>query len=360
MDTLDKYLIRELLVYFLMVLLGISALGVGIDFLSKFWSTGTPFLQAIEIYLYKLPKFVQQFVPVAALMATLLVVSSMARQNEVLALYASGISNIRIISTFVSVVATLSTVAFLFFDPLLPLFESKRAQLEVPDAAQKMADETAQENRFGFWYRSQNLIYRVGAFYAATKTLQDIELYLLSPDFQVQKKILAQKAIFQDSDWLIQDGLEITYPTPHSFPEGREFAELRNIIPEKPADYANVKVEETTMRLRDLRKYIERSQKYGVDTTLQKVSYHERVSHVFSPLIFVLLGLAFSLNALKHQSAAKGVAFSFLLVFAYLIMSKMTLSLGRGGRIPPLVAAWLPNVLFLFTAGFKLTKTKNA
>lgn len=360
MDTLDKYLIKELLIYFVMVLMGISALGVGIDFLSKFWSTGTPFLQAVEIYLYKLPKFVQQFVPVAALMATLLVVTTMAKQNEVLALYAGGVSNIRIVSTFVSVVATLSTLSFLFFDPLLPLFESKRAQLETPNAEPIGVTQKAPENRFSFWYRSENLIYRVGAFYADTNSLQDLELYFLDSEFQVQKKVLAKKAVFDGEDWIIQDGLVVIYPKDDPFPQSQTFSELRKLIPEKPSDYATVKVEETTMRLRELRKYIERSQRYGVDTTIQKVSYHERVSHVFSPLIFVLLGLAFALNPLKNHSAARGVAFSFLLVFSYLILSKMTLSLGRGGRIPPMVAAWLPNVLFLAITGIKLTRVKNA
>ena len=360
MDTLDKYLIKELLVYFFMVLFGISALGVGIDFLAKFWSTGTPFIQAVEIYLYKLPKFVQQFVPVAALMATLLVVSAMARQNEVLALYAGGVSNIRIVSTFVSVVATLSTLAFLFFDPLLPFFENKRTQLEGPNPAQIDNNSKTPENRFAFWYRSENLIYRVGAFYADTQTLKDIELYFLDSNFQVQRKIVAKKAFFRENDWVVQDGLEVNYPKDDPFPKSEAFTELKSLIPEKPADYATVKVEETTMRLRELRKYIERSHRYGVDTTLQRVSYHERVSHVFSPLIFVLLGLTFALNPLKNHPTSKGVALSFLLVFAYLVLAKMTLSLGRGGRIPPWVAAWLPNVLFLALAGLKLTRVKNA
>jgi lipopolysaccharide export system permease protein len=110
------------------------------------------------------------------------------------------------------------------------------------------------------------------------------------------------------------------------------------------------------MRLRDLRKYIEKNQRYGVDTTLQKVSYHSRVAHVFSPLIFVLLGLVFVLNPLKSQSAAKGVALSFLLVFVYLIMSKMSVSIGKSGQIPAFLAAWLPNMLFLGFGVLKIAK----
>ena len=360
MDTLDRYLIRDLVIYFILILLGIASLAVGIDFLSKFWSSATPFAQALKIYLYKLPFALQQFVPVAALMATLLLASSMARQNELLALYASGISNIRIVSTFVAAVATLSTITFLVFDPLLPIFEKKRTEVEQgsnPSSESKVEIET---NRYSFWYRSNQLIYHVGVFSPQEGTLTDLDVYVLGPDFQISRKIHAKTAKFEEGQWTLRNGLLVDYPLEDPFPRSQIFEELTDVIPEKPADFKTITVEEGTMRLRDLRKFIERSQKYGVDTTLQKVSYHNRVAHVFSPLIFVLLGLVFVLNPLKNNSAAKGVALSFLLVFIYLILSKMSLSIGKGGRIPPFIAAWLPNMLFLSYAGFKLVRGRNA
>jgi lipopolysaccharide export system permease protein len=360
MDTLDRYLIRDLLIYFLLILFGISSLAVGIDFLSKFWSSGVPFSRALEIYIYKVPFAIQQFVPVAALMATLLVVSSMARQNELLALYASGISNIRIVSTFVASIATVSAITFLFFDPLLPLFEKKRAEVEQQTEPAREAQVEVESNRYNFWYRSNQLIYHVGVFSSEKNQLQDLDLYVLGTDFQVTKKIHAQTAQYEEGDWILKQGTLVNYPIEEPFPESSRFDELRGVISEKPADFKTILVEEGTMRLRDLRKFIERSQKYGVDTTQQKVSYHSRVAHVFSPLIFVLLGLAFVLNPLKTNSAAKGVALSFLLVFIYLILSKMSLSVGKSGRFPAFIAAWLPNMLFLVFAGVKLSRGKNA
>lgn len=360
MDTLDKYLIRDLVIYFVLILLGISSLAVGIDFLSKFWGASIPFSRAIEIYAYKVPFAIQQFVPVAALMATLLLVSSMARQNELLALYASGISNIRLVSTFVAAIATLSTIAFLFFDPLLPLFEKMRAQAEQGPNSPVVSQVELETNRYNFWYRSNQLIYHVGAFSPQDNSLKDLDVYVLGPDFQITKKIHAKTADFQEGGWVLKEGVSVDYPLDDPFPESRTFKEIKEIIPEKPSDFKTIIVEEGTMRLRDLRKFIERSQKYGVDMTPQKVSYHSRVAHVFSPLIFVLLGLVFVLNPMKNNSAAKGVALSFLLVFIYLILSKMSLSVGKGGRIPAFIAAWLPNMLFLSFAGIQLGRGRNA
>jgi len=356
MDTLDKYLIKELLIYFLLVLFGISALAVGVDFLSKFWSSQTPFIQAMEIYLYKIPKALQQFVPVASLMATLLVLSSLGRSNELLALYAGGISSVRVASTFIAVIATVSTIAFVFFDPLLPVFEKKRAKVEGGEVADPLPSETKADNRYGFWYRSKGLVYHVGAYYPQTESLGDIEIFKMGDEFQVLEKIKAQSAQYEEGVWTLRKGLRVFYPDSEPFPVSEAFDEMKGVITEKPGDFQAPKVEESTMRLRDLRHFIEKSSQYGVDTTLQKISYHERVAHVFSPLIFVLLGLAFSLSPLKNKSSAKGVALSFLLVFIYLILSKMSLSIGKGGRIPPAIAAWVPNMLFLSFTGFKLIR----
>lgn len=356
MDTLDKYLIKELLIYFLLVLFGISALGVGVDFLSKFWSSQTPFLQAMEIYLYKIPKALQQFVPVAALMATLLVLSSLGRSNELLALYAGGVSSVRVASTFIAAIATVSTVAFVVFDPLLPIFEQKRAEAETQQDASPKSSETKADNRFGFWYRSKGLVYHVGAFYPQSSSLMNVEIFKLGDEFQVVEKIKAQSAQFEEGQWTLKKGIRVSYLGAEGFPTSEAFDELGGIISERPEDFQAPQVEESTMRLRDLRHFIEKSSQYGVDTTLQKISYHERVAHVFSPLIFVLLGLAFSLSPLKNQSSAKGVALSFLLVFIYLILSKMSLSVGKGGRVPPTIAAWLPNMLFLTFTGLKLLR----
>lgn len=356
MDTLDRFLVKELTIYFILLLVGLAALAVGFDFLSKFWNTGMALSRVIEMYLYKVPGALQQFVPVACLMATLLVVSTLARQNELLALYASGVSNIRLVSTFVAAVATISTVAFICFDPLVPAFEKKRQLVE--KGLDPSAETPLQLSSSGFWYRSDRVIYNVGMFRPESNTLEDVNLFVLGPDFQITERIHAKRAVFSENDWTLEDGLVIAYPLENPFPKGQEFTTRRGVIPEKPSDYKTLRVQEETMRLKDLRRYIERTRNYGLDTTVQRVYYHERVAHIFAPLVFVLLGLAFSLNPLKTQSAAKGVGFSFLVVFIYLLASRMTVSVGKGGFIPAFIAAWAPNMLFLGVAGAKLFRRR--
>ena len=101
------------------------------------------------------------------------------------------------------------------------------------------------------------------------------------------------------------------------------------------------------MRLKDLRLYISKNHSYGMDMTIQKVSYHERLAMVFTPLVFVLIGIPFALHPLRTRSMPKSIAFCFLVVFLYLLTMRMTSSIGRGGHIPAWIAGWLPNFIFL-------------
>lgn len=344
MDTLDRFLLKEFLLYFLSILIGLALLYLGIDFLSKFFGMGRPVGQALLIYLYKLPAALQQFVPVACLMATLLVLSTMSRQNEILALYSCGVGTLRLVSTFVAVTATLSTFAFLTFDSWVPTFARK--EILVSRGLDPSQEDLLFFRGQGFWYRSGSLIYNVGRFDPENNRMEDLRIYRLRENYRLEEAIRAKRATYQDNDWLLEEGVVTTYPTDNPFPGYSTFTTRKGLIPEKPSDLKTLRMDENTMRLRDLRRYIERNKTYGFDTTVQQVNYHERLALVFAPLIFVLIAVPFATKPLKTQSLAKSVGFCFLVVFIYLLTFRTSVSIGKGGHLPPLIAGWMPNILF--------------
>lgn len=354
MDTLDRFLLKEFLIYFVLILLGLSILYLGIDFLSKFWGMGQPVGTALRIYLYKLPASMQQFVPVACLMATLLVLSTMSRQNEILALYSCGIGVMRIVSTFIAVTATLSTFAFLTFDSWVPTFARKEI------LASRGLDPSQEEMLFfrgqGFWYRSGNLLYNVGRFVPEQNRMEDLRIYRLGDDYRMREAIRAKSAVYQDNDWLLEDGVATVYSEDDPFPQLHAFTTRSGLIPEKPSDLRTLRIDEQTMRLKDLRRHIERNKTYGFDTTAQQVNYHERLALVFAPLVFVLIGVPFAMKPLKTQSLAKSIGFCFLVVFIYLLTFRTFVSIGKGGHLPPIIAGWAPNLMFFLASLFFITR----
>ncbi len=353
MDTLDRYLVRETATYLLFILVGLALLFLGIDFLTNFWRMNYPMGTIVLLYAYRIPATVQQFVPVACLMATLLVLTNMARQNEILALYAGGVSTLRVLSTLIALVAVVSTVCFLVFDPLIPLYTRKQILIHRgldPSSSENLTSF----NRSNFWYRSGRLVYNFGQFDPQQNTLKDIKIYLFTPSFYLLERISAKEAKFENGDWILKNGSVITYPPESEYPLAIDFKVKRKVIPEKPKDFKTMEVYETTMRLKELRQYIQRNKQYGLDTTVQQMTYHDRIALVFTPLLLVLLAFPYAMKPLKTHSTSRSVAMCFGIVFCYLLMSRLSLSVGKAGNITPVLAAWGPNLFFLGLSSFRL------
>lgn len=354
MDTLDRLLASEYLQYFALLLLGLATLFLGVDFFSTFWKLGLPTDKLLLYYLFKLPDALNKFLPVACLMAALLVLTNLSRTGEVLALYAGGISRFRIASTFIATTALICTVAFLFFDTLVPIFSRKQTLLRQGGDTTDYSSLAFYPSRY--WYRSRRLIYNVARYHPGEKKLEEINIFVVDPNFRVVQTIRAKQARHTGHDWVLEDGITVDYPTDTHYPVAKPFQTMTGVIPDPPTHFQQFVVSNDMLRLKDLRHYIERSRSYGIDTTPTQLSYHERLALVFTPIIFVLLALPFATTALKSKSTASGVGYCFLVVFLYLITMRFSLTLGRSGHLPPVVAAWASNVIFLSFAMFRVAK----
>ncbi len=351
MDTLDRFLLREFAQYFIIILVALACLFLGIDFLSNFWDMQTrlPMTKILAVYGYRMPAALQLFFPVACLMATLLVLTQMSRHNEILALYATGTGSLRIGSTLLAGVCVVSTIAFLLGDSVVPL-ANRRHVLISQGLDPNVEESTGLYQREGFWYRSEHLIFNVGRYDPANNFMEDLNVFKIGDGFSMTERIHAKSARFENGDWTLSEGHTIRYPADTHFPVLDTFKTLRGVIKEQPRDFKTMKIHEETMQLRELRKYISRNQASGLDTAAQQVHYHERIAVVFSPLILLLIALPYGLKPLRTASMAKSVSFCFVVVLFYLVMFRLSLSIGKGGNIPPLLAAWTPNALFVLIA----------
>jgi lipopolysaccharide export system permease protein len=356
MDILDRYLVKEFVLYFFAIHFGLGVLGLSIDFLSHMWEVKLGLGRLFLLYGYKFPFYLQQFFPLAVLLATLVLLTSMSRQNEILALFAGGIGSFRIVSTLVAVVATISTFYFLAFDSWVPAFNGRRVFLE--QGIEPAEQIVLSRPEGGFWYRSRNLVYNIGRYLPEKNRMEDVSIYFLDRHFRLSHKLHAQDANFNGQDWILNKGFMVRYPEP-GFPERELFETLDSIIPEKPTDFKAIRVQEESMRLRELRRYLSTHDGSGLDTTATKVHYHERLAQVFSPLIFLLVAIPLGIQPMKSRTLMRNVAIAFMIALAYLAFSRLSISIGRGGFMPAYVAAWFPNVIFLGVSFFLLTKKSS-
>ena len=81
---------------------------------------------------------------------------------------------------------------------------------------------------------------------------------------------------------------------------------------------------------------------------------YARLANPWTCLVVVSIAVPFGAPS-GRRNVFVGVAASIFICFAYFILQRIGLALGTGGYLPPLIGAWLPNVLF-GGAGLWLTR----
>jgi lipopolysaccharide export system permease protein len=197
-----------------------------------------------------------------------------------------------------------------------------------------------------FWYRNENTIYNIEIFYPAKNMLQGITIYQFTPDFQLQERIDAQWATWQDNhEWRFHDGIIRMF---HAGTEIKTepFKEKIISIQETPEDFKMSQKLSEEMSLSEIRAFIKKTSREGYDITPYNVDMHAKISYPFINVIMAVLGIPFALMIGRSGGMALGITASICFGFLYWIFFALCLSLGKSTSIPPIFAAWMANVAF--------------
>ena len=94
-----------------------------------------------------------------------------------------------------------------------------------------------------------------------------------------------------------------------------------------------------------LRRYCEKLEQGGYETTGYRARLQAKLSLPCTSLVMVFLGIPFALRSSRSSGIAVGVGLSLGIGFAYYILTAVLISFGQAGTLPPLLAAWAANIL---------------
>jgi lipopolysaccharide export system permease protein len=123
------------------------------------------------------------------------------------------------------------------------------------------------------------------------------------------------------------------------------FKQMPVSLKERPEEFARVARSPEEMSYAQLRQYIDKLVKSGVSATRYQVDLHAKVATALVSLIMAILGVSFGLRT-GRAGVMLWVGLCIPMGFLYYMLLVLGFSLGRGGALPPLVAAWLPNLVF--------------
>ncbi|MCX5679645.1 MAG: LptF/LptG family permease [Candidatus Omnitrophica bacterium] len=350
MKIIDKYLVKGFLGPFIWCLMLFTVMAVIIDvfsFIDDIVKFGIPLTSIIAFYVYYTPTIFIQVTPMAALLSTIYVLSNLNKNNEIIAMKSSGISLWRILAPILLIGVIVSIVTFVVNDRIIPVSSKisnyiRREELEKKQNAgeKKIIESVA-------IYGSGNKILFARNYDTENKILNDVIIHQHDKKESLISKITAQRGEWTGDTWKFYKVIVWKIDNAGRILGEPLFFEEKEIsLKEKPADFANHEWRSDYMSYRELRDYINNFQ--GAGTKLMKtllVDLHYKISFCFINLIIILLGAPFALITTRG-GVLVGIGMSIAIGLSYYAFIAISLAFGKAGLLPPIVAAWLGNVLF--------------
>ncbi|BAW95556.1 permease, YjgP/YjgQ family protein [[Synechococcus] sp. NIES-970] len=356
-SILDRYIVGELNLAFIFGLGLFSALGVAVgslfDLLAQVRESRLLFDVALKVMALKMPEFIGFALPMAVLLATLIVYSRLSGDSEIVALRSLGISVYRLILPALLFSILVTTLTFIFKDQVIPRANAQ-ATLILDQALQQQQGEFRDEKIIYPEYGEDEVLKRL--FYAAEfdgKQMRD--LTIIDRSNGSLNQIVTAEAAGWDlarNQWNFQNGIIYLINADGSSRNVLRF-DQHQIQLSNELDLNQEEPKHEDMSLAELQRYIATlaAQPDRDETNFRKlkVRFQEKISFPFICLAIGLIGAAIGL---RPQSASKATGFGLCvgLVFGYYFMAFMISSVGVAGYLHPILAAWLPNLIVMAIA----------
>ena len=374
MRLLDRYLLRELLVPLLYCLVGFFVFWVMMDLISELSSLQEAKLTGWEIaeyYLVRSPSQVVVVLPVALLLGLLYTLSNHARYHEITAIRAAGVSLWRLSLPYFGTGLVLSLALFVLNEFFAPDSENRAAAIrQKHGTGKKSGTERGHVRNLGFTNARDQREWLIGVYNVEAAQMINPQVVWTLPD-GAQRWVKAARAEYTNGCWTFFDALEYrmnpaakTAPVPSlqtnalACPEFTETPDQIRSEIKIASRMALSASRQADLPLSDIFDYLrfhphpKRSDEWWLYTKM-----HGRLAAPWMCMVVVLIALPFG-AASGRRNVFVGVASSILIAFAYLLLLRVSLTLGESGYMPPWLAGWLPNLFFGLTGLWMTARTR--
>lgn len=356
MKLIDRYISRQFLVTFLFSSASFVSLFTMIhmvDNLDDFFQHHVPATRIVLFYLSSLPETILLTTPLSVLLSSLFVTGKLSMQSELPALKSAGVSLGRLLRPFLTVAALITLVNFVNSCWIVPSMYDWARGFE----KRYLKNEHHQEETVHI-RESEHRILTVGHIGKDLASGSSISL----EEFRDNRLVARTDA---DSLRIMPSGKEwVFYNARH-----RSFAGSTETLTSRPGpETVKIALSPDTFRMLNadpdqmtvwqLFNFIRQQERAGI-SGLEKarVKLDSKIALPFAGVIIVMIGVPLSTRK-KRSGLALEASISLVVGFLYLGMQKTLTTIGYTGFINPLVAAWLPNILFI-AAGTFLYRSAN-
>lgn len=342
----DLYIIKKFLGTYIFSILLLLAIVVMFDINEKLDAVLTaPWKETVfDYFMNYLPYFANQFSPLFTFIAVIFFTSKLADNSEIIAMLSSGISYKRLMVPYMVSAAIIAFSSYMLAAYIIPPANIKRIEY------------------YNKWVKNKSVNYGTNIQLQVTpgviaymsrydnKTKTGYRFSLEQYDKKMLKSRLTAQSVRYDTlnRWVLQN---------YSI---RNFNDLREtitygtkkdtILNMEPKDFLISKNDQEVLTTPQLKTYIERQKLRGVANIKNfEIELHKRYAMTAAAFILTIIGLTLSSRKVKGGMGVN-IGVGLVLSFTYILFTTVTSTFAISGYTSPMVAMWIPNIVYLFIA----------
>lgn len=352
MKKLDLYIIRKFLGTFFFSLILILCIVVVFDIsekLGKFLENEVP-VKAIIFGYYQnfIPYFANVFSSLFIFISVIFFTSKMAYSSEIIAILSTGISFRRFVVPYLFSASIIAVLSFLLSAFVIPNANSKRIEFDKQYMNKRYANKEQHIHR---QIAPGTYIY-MSSYSVSSNIGYDFAIEHFKGDTLVSKLTSSRVTWDKDSSrWVIHnwklreiDGKKETYTTG---------SRIDTVMAFQPSEFSeNPKRIKEQLTYPELGEYIERMKMRGSSNIIEfQIEKYKMVANAFATFILTIIGVSISSRKIRGGMGFH-LGLGLLISFSYILFMQFSTVFATNGGMNPLLAVWLPNILYTFIAIF--------
>lgn len=357
MKILDRYILGKVLSTFIYVVLLLTAIILVIDVtekMDKFARNNLPLSVILGYYRDFIPWIAGLLTPITVFISIVFVTSRLAAHSEIIAMLSSGMSFRRLLVPYLAGATMIAVASFMLNGWVIPKSNRSRVLFELKYF----------ENKLYFDRRNVHM-----------QVSPDVYLFLQNYNNQSNTGYLFTLETFKDNklvekltaDNIVWDSVKSQWSLRNwnrrkvdaMFTPRRELGQLSTngremdtVLVITPKDFENEMRQYDGMTITELKSHIEKMEFRGMTgVEAYKTELYIRFSSPFTTFILVFMGVLVSSRKARGGTGFQ-IALGFFLSFVFILFFMLSRTFAEAGSLPPVVAAWIPNIIFGGIAAF--------
>lgn len=345
MTIIHRYITREIFRYFALILAVVVIIYLAVDFFEKidnFMEVNLPLSTCLTFFLFKIPFIVAQIIPIGFLLSVIVTFGLMNKHNELLALKSGGVSPAFMVAPVIVMGVLMSVFLFFFSEIVVPVTVSKSNWIWANREGK--AFSSREKN---IWIKDNRVVSHIKYVDPADQTIFGVTISCFDEHFNLVRRVDAEKGQYHNGAWTLYDVMEQRLNTQTHNYEAAFHDHQVEMFGFAPEDLKRVVKKSEEMGFIELLDYIRKVEDEGYDATVYRVDADAKLAFPFVCLIMAMTGSGMAIRKSMKDNLAVGIVYGIGIAFVYWITYSLSISLGYGKIVPPFVAAWAVNFIFL-------------